>query len=152
MLGGDRSPMKRPTTVRLRPPEESIFFNNVMRPGYPCTTRPCSTGHCPCQWLRSLFGDGGRVSLDSAANVHITQLKAQKRIKTTKGIIQQGRVKIFRAEVGRNTHRGTSVNGSTGKRGRTRTAGPPPDERLGRNRVELGAATNLGLAIHGNEI
>ena len=93
------------------------------------------------------------MSLDSAANVHITQLKAQKRIKTRKGIIQQDRVKIFRAEVGRNTHRGTSMNGSTGKQGRTRTAGPPPDhERLGRNRVELWAATTLGLATHGNEI
>ena len=29
------------------------------------------------------------------------------------------------------------MNSSTGKRGRTRTAGLPPDEHLGRNRVGL---------------
>jgi len=38
------------------------------------------------------------------------------------------------------------MNDSTGKRGRTRTAGPPPDERLGRNRVRFWIGTSPGLA------
>ena len=38
------------------------------------------------------------------------------------------------------------MNGSTGKRGRTRTAGPPPHEHLGRNRVGLVGTSTPGLA------